>query len=258
MDDWSADNPAGRLHTLLTKFNNEPNNTTIRAAWASVLGVPESDVLVALADVTRLAASLLEAVEQSGAHAALINSHRQTWEGAIFPSNHPFSADVRNVRVPAEAIAVLAATADHLHHVARDGVVPDASELENLKHRVDELLAEVRESDDLPNEVKRVVAARLVGVLRAIEHVEVGGPSAVRLATEAVVGALSVHEGQQWRSPIGKKLAVVLSTVWFAFGVPATVQNALPAWESVLQGELMPATAQGTSSASPGSTEAGS
>jgi hypothetical protein len=209
-----------------------------------VLQVSEDDVQLQLADVRKLLGSVQDAVAQSGmaGQAAHVARYRGYWENAIFPIDHPFSAPVQNVLLPDVALEALASVAEYLHKVAPEGVLPDDDELSNLTNSVLELIEEVKSSEELPDEIKHLLVTRLAGVKQAIDRVYVGGPDAVRLATEAVIGTMGVRNAGGTK--IGKKIATGLAAVWFAFGVPASVQDALPAWERVLKGELMPPAAQ--------------
>jgi len=155
-----------------------------------------------------LAGAVRDSADQPGrrAQAAQVNRYQGAWENAIFPQDHPFSGPAQNVRVPDVALEALAALADHLHHVAPEGIVPDGSELHGLKTNIGQLADEVNASDELPGEVKHVIAARLAGVLLALDHIAIGGPNAVRLATEVVAGAITVRDSRAWRSGIGRKI----------------------------------------------------
>ena len=246
MEDWQSDNPAGRLHALLTALNERPDGESLRRAWAVVLSVEEADVQLPLAEIRKLAGAVQAAAVQPGrrAQAAHVNRYHAQWENAIFPLDQAFSAGVGNVKPAEVALEALASVAEYLHELAPEGEVPDDDRLSDLVSGLQELINEVKDSDELPPVIKQVIAARLAGVRQAIDHIAIGGPDAVRLATEAVAGAITVRDTSAWRSNIGHKIATGLSVIWFAFGFPAAVQDALPAWGNVIRGEIMPPAAQ--------------
>lgn len=128
--------------------------------------------------------------------------------------------------------------ATHLAAVAPDGKIPDEGAREELKGQIEDLLEEVDQATDLDEIVQHLLTTRLSQVLEAIEHVRIGGPNAVRFATEALIGAIDVQRSQTWRSKTGKRVAMVLGAVWFAFSAGPTVQNSLEAWSDVFHGEL--------------------
>lgn len=235
MDAVAYDNPAGRLHTLLERLCEvEPGRPFIEA-WKIVLGASDDEVVpTLLAEVRALVGEIQVAVERQSVgqgHTAQVTQTRHQWENAIFPRDGPLGSPVENFWPKKELLVVLQATAEYLHSVASECRPLEDGELEELRGQVEELIEEMKASEEIPAAVKQVIVARLRDVIRALDHVGIGGANAVKLATEAVAGAIDLHDSPWWQSGMGRRVALVLSTVWFAFSAPATVQTALPVWE---------------------------
>lgn len=239
----SYDNPAGRLHALLEALSGVAGSTPTGTAWSQVLDVPTSEGPLQLAAVGQLVGDVEQAVETAGATAfsATVSRYRDEWLNAVFPSDQGLSGGIGNVMPSAVALEALAGIATHLHTVAPEGKVPEIEELEELKQRVQDTLHTVEQAADLPDAVKELIVARLSGVLQAITHVAVGGPHAVRFATEALVGAIVAEEPARTaasRSSTVKQVLATLGVVWVAFSAGPTVQNSIEAWGELFRGEL--------------------
>lgn len=87
----SYDNPAGRLHELLRRLNDINPNSSLLAAWAEVLNVPEPDVHLRLGGVGQLVADVQKAVEKSGEQALIapVSRYRAQWANDL-PSRPRF------------------------------------------------------------------------------------------------------------------------------------------------------------------------
>ena len=79
-------------------------------------------------------------------------------------------------------------------------------------------------------------------VEKAIEHVHVGGPEAVRRATEAVVGTMVRTAKPGKGGSTLKRVFAGLGVLWVAFSAGPTVDKALEAWpnavEQITSGEV--------------------
>ncbi len=242
----SYDNPAGRLHELLKRLSETGAGVSLVDAWAEVLGVEPDQVSLHLGDVAKLLADVQIAVDELGEEtfASMADRYRDAWAGSIFPSNHSFSTAVHKVRPDSPALDALGAIGVHLHSVASEGLVPSEAELDQLKDGVARLLDEIRQSSDLPESVRHLLVLRLTDILRAMEYVHIGGPNAVRLATEALIGAIGVGaidlRGPEGSSPskAKRRVATVLVAIWMAFTAGPEIQASLEAWDGLIQGEL--------------------
>jgi hypothetical protein len=245
----SYDNPAGRLYELLRQLNDVGKGTSISVAWAQVLGVDEDEVPLRLGSVVELVGEIRQAVQRpgAGAFAATVDRYRATWTNAIFPTSQSFNEQVVNVRPDDVALEALAGVAAHLHAIAPEGKIPDEHKLEDLKDKVRGVLVEVEGAEEIPDEVRDLFVSRLSGVLQALEHIAIGGPNAIRLASEALAGAIVIQEGtgKVRRTKTVRNLLSVLGIVWFTFTAAPTAQRSLEAWEEVIHGQLTPAQTAG-------------
>lgn len=242
----SYDNPAGRLHELLRRLGDTDASGSLADAWAVVLGVGSDEVSLYLGEVGQLVADVRVAVDQlgEGAFSSLVARYRDAWANPIFPSNHSFSSPVHKVRPDSAALEALGAIAVHLHSVAPEGLVPTEAELDQLKDGVTRLLEDIDQSSDLPGSVKHLLVVRLTDISRAMEHVGIGGPNAVRLATEALIGAIRIG-AIDLREPEGAppsktkyRVVTVLAAIWIAFTAGPEIQTSLDAWNGLIHGEL--------------------
>jgi hypothetical protein len=233
----SYDNPAGRLHELLRRLSEVDPNLSIASAWAQVLGIREAEVALRLGAVGQLVSEVQAAVEESGDQTlvAPVSRYRDAWAGAIFPQTHALNAALANALPDDAALETLGLVASHLHAVAPEGRVPSTEQVDELRESVVDLLDNLEDADDVPDAVKHLLTARLTDVLEALNHIAIGGPNAVRLATEALVGALVINEPSTARSATWKQVAAVLGAIWIAFSSGPTVQNSIEAWGDIFQ-----------------------
>jgi hypothetical protein len=106
------------------------------------------------------------------------------------------------------------------------------------------LIQDVKMSEDLSDEAKVVILDRLKDVLHALDQIDIGGPAAVRHATEALAGAIDLGAPRAfWSSPAAGKARAVVVALWMAFTAPGAAHDALPVWEQGIRG-LMPMPAQ--------------
>jgi hypothetical protein len=238
------DNPAGRLHDLLTRLAQQNHKYSVLRGWAAVLRVEQADVVVHLGRVADLVRQTQEAVDQAGEEALLppVQRYRDSWARPIFPTEHPFSDFLGNVLPDAAALEALHLVSAQLHSIAPEGVVPDEDELAQLKSQLRDLIEGVQGAEDVPEELKHLVISRLRSVEEAVEHLDVGGPSAIRHATEAVMGTvLFTQDVRLARSQTIRRVWTTLFVLWTAFSAGPTIQASIEAWH-----ELIPLPSGGT------------
>lgn len=231
------DNPAGRLHGLLTRLSEQKKNGSVLAGWAAVLRVNEGDVVVHLGRVADLVRQIQDAVDQAGEDALLppVQRYRNAWARPIFPQDHAFSNALGKVLPDKAALEALGLVSAQLHSIAPQGVMPDDDEIERLKSQLHDLVAGVEAAEDVPDEVKHLVISRLRAVEEAFQHLDVGGPSAVRHATEAVMGSVVfTQDARLAGSPTIQKVWATLLIVWTAFSAGPVIQESIEAWHELV------------------------
>lgn len=232
------DNPAGRLHDLLTKLTRQQKRSSLLDSWANVLGVNADDVVVHLGRVADLVRQTQEAVDriEEEVFVQTVQRYRAAWARPIFPPDHAFKAALGEVLPEQPALEALGMVSVHLHSTAPEGVMPDDAQVEQLSAQVRELIKGVRAADDLPDDLKHLIIARLRQIEDALEHLDIGGPSAVRHATEAVIGSLALmtRGTQLIKSPTIQKVCATVALAWTIFSAPPTIENSLESWEKVI------------------------
>ena len=226
-------NPAGRLHEVLTRFGSNPN-VSILDGWANALSVPAGEVPYHLGQVAALLVDVRNAAAETGSDAFrpmpdLLGKLAES----IFPTTTAFARPVSDATPNAIAMQLLAALSYALELSAPEGKIPDDDELDDLKQSVRDLIADIADSE-LPPEVRRALLHRLAEMLEALEHLEVGGPNAVRRAAESLaVTAVLAAESAEDPTLIGK-IAKVARTAWTAFTVTTAIAASALTWEKLV------------------------
>lgn len=233
------ENPAGRLHELLTRFGSA-SNSTILAAWAGALEVEQSEVKYHHGHVAILLEDVRKAAEETGSFDGM-PGHLDGLARSIFPVDQPFSATVAHVTPDANAMQLLEALSYALRLSGSEVTIPEDDELDALKKSVRDLIDEVRDGD-LPPEVRRALLHRLAEMLEALELLVVGGPDAVRRAAEALAMTAAMHTDADDPDTI-RRIFQVARKAFTAFTVTTAIAGYAVTWERI--GELTGVLGQG-------------
>lgn len=239
------DNPAGRLHALLTDLSAQPAQNSVIDSWTRVLGLSDrEETVLHLGEVGQLLPEIEREVDRIGDDTLIVPVRRlrQEWSRPIFPMSHAFEGALREVLPSPPSLETLALVSSNLHLRAPQGAVPDDEALAALVLRVQEVMAAVSESEDLPNEVRRVILLRLGDVIQALGSVRVGGPGVVQKAVEALVGAIAMESTQHpevRESELAAKVWKVVWPVWAAFASGPLLQDSIEAWGNIAT-QLLP------------------
>ncbi|MER7245143.1 hypothetical protein [Kribbella sp. NPDC000426] len=238
----NANNPAGRLHTVLTAYRAAAHiDSTMHATWATVLGVPEGQVPVALAEVAALIPEIHRLVVQCGAceQIELFDTFGRLWAVPMMSEDHPRQTPSRGPdAVDPKALAALGGLSAYLSTCAPEGVVPDPERVAELKAAVVDLLDQLAGEDSLPAELRSAINARLHDIIWAMDHVRIGGPGAVKQAIERLLGqiTISLHDKPEARSSgFLKKVTTAISCIWVAYKAGPQVQAGLESWQDILK-----------------------
>jgi hypothetical protein len=232
------DNPAGRLHDLLTRLRQQDTRPTLLNSWATVLDVDPDDVVVRLGPVADLVRQTQDAVDriEEEVFVKTVERYRAAWARPIFPPDHAFSSGLGNVLPEQAALEALGMVSVHLHSTAPEGVMPDDDQVEQLKAQIHELIDEVGVAKDIPNDLKHMIVRRLKDVEEALEHLDIGGPNAVRHATEAVIGSMvfMTRRTSFTKALTIQKVCAMIAMAWAVFSAPPTAENSLESWEKII------------------------
>ncbi len=127
----------------------------------------------------------------------------------------------------------------YLHQTASEGDIPDDHEIDPVRERVRGLIGEVSASD-LPPQIKRALLQRLAQMLEALEHLDVGGPEAVRRAAEALAATAVIYgEDAGDDAETVSKIKLTARAAWNLFKVSSVVVAALNGWDVLLGTDVL-------------------
>jgi hypothetical protein len=237
------ENPAGRLHALLSEFGSK-SNLSIAHAWGEVLDVLPDEVYLQLGNVGNLLAETRRAARDTGsAHWEAMDGHLSALAQCVFPLGIPFANPVADLRPDGTAMQMLGALSFALQLASREGQIPDTGELEELRSSVRDLLAEVAAAE-IPAEIRRVLLDRLNQTLEALDHLNVGGPNAVRKAAEALAISATLYEDDSEDArPVFQRIKQAAKATWIAFTVTTQLASAVLTWDKIVD---IPAIGPGT------------
>jgi hypothetical protein len=173
--------------------------------------------------------------------AAVVAQYRQEWLTATFPLAQPFNQVVKSILPSDQGYLALGGIVDVLAADASDGVVPSEGERDKLSDLLQGTIDEVS-ADDLPEEVSHLILQRLSEVEAALRHIRLGGPAAVKHATEALIGAVDTARAtdeKSWAAPSLKRVLATAGVFWTIFTAGGQIQPTLEAWEGYAH-ELTP------------------
>lgn len=233
-------NPAGRLHELLTRFAGQPERS-IQAAWADVLDAGEEEVALYLGDVASLLRDVRDAASETGVDAFdPIPGNLTTLSRSIFPVDVPFIEAAARVAPDPTAMQMLKMLSAYLETTAPEGKIPEPAEVEDLRLGFAELIDTVTAAD-LPPDIRRALLHRLSDMITALEHLKVGGPDAVRRAAEALaISAMLYEEDADDDSGVFTRLRSAAQKAWVAFTITTTLAGAVIAFDRITGIELLP------------------
>lgn len=232
--DREVDNPAGRLHDLLGKFQGVAAGQTMScaAAWSKVLGLESTDpeYLACLGKVAVLYPQTLLELEEAGHadHAANVRTfvvaiNKPLQIGDTFFVQH----DSARQAVDDRAQTVLNFAATLLSTQRSQGRVPTPAELGDILSAVVSLMDDIESSQDFSPTVKDLLLRRLLEVQRAVNEIRFRGPAGLREAGELLLvgSATAAANSQPAAKPFIDRLNQVVATVTAVCALTMTVQT---------------------------------
>ncbi|OZB56473.1 MAG: hypothetical protein B7X35_05490 [Halothiobacillus sp. 14-56-357] len=183
-------NPAGRLHKILTDALRKNEREQTRKVWASVFGIDENNET----EIIRSLLSLQELVQE--VH-ALIENNPQSNSGLLLKSfpNLRRAVSAQNLMNPwssfrvgldPETITRLEFCAEFLSGKYSEVSIP-REEVEELKKLLSAMV-EFAEKSTMPNELKAFVLNQLEELRRGVFDFNIKGACGLRTAMETVIG----------------------------------------------------------------------
>lgn len=183
-------NPAGRLHTILTDALRKNEKEQTRKVWASVFGIDEANET----EIIRSLLSLQELVEE--VHALIENNSQLNSQlllksfpnlrSAVSARNLTSQWNTYKVGLNPETITRLEFCAEVLSGEYGELSIPD-DEVEELKTLLSAMV-EFAENSTLPDDLKVFVLIQLEELRRGVFDFNIKGARGLRTAMEAVIG----------------------------------------------------------------------
>jgi hypothetical protein len=214
-----ADNPAGRLHKLLTAFRNAEGS---RDSFARILRVSaySGDALIrSFAQVFVLPDDILNEIRQvdeSNYDPDLALRWQDSMADVIsttifFGEKNPDSPTFSDFMSSLEYCS-------YVLHRNRPGHKPAESDMDKLKELISELLAQLKDDDSsIDTDLKAFLLSRTEEMARAVNKFEIRGLAGLEEAFDKTIGALNRRPDLTARgkddSGVWKKFAALLVTV---------------------------------------------
>jgi hypothetical protein len=234
------DNPAGRLHEILAEYRRSATNKRVVADhWVAVFGVEDRDTaMLRVAETAGLIPQIEEALIRSDDEGQML-LFRTFADALIHAVMHPrsdiYSVQSQTVVVGDQPLAALGGIASFLSATASEGRVPLDSEITDLRGQVQDLIVGITEDAALPEDVKRAALDHAYRLAHALDHFRIGGPGAVKAATERLIGATVLAPKHVRDSKWWERLLAVGGAIWTVVKMGPEAQKALEAWEGLLK-----------------------
>jgi hypothetical protein len=219
-----AENPAARLYSLFSTYGKQ-RKMSIGQAWATTLRVTENELPFQLVGVFALLRDVRQQVEESeDPRSRPMLGHLEQLATCILPPDLPLNKPVEHRLPDLEAHNALGFFAMSRSADEWDAL-PGEEEQQRLIDNVQELIRAVMDATDLPSHIRHALLGRLHDVLRALTHLDVGGPDAVRRAAEslAVATALLPPDSPEEHRKVVGRVRRVADATWNAVTVVSVV-----------------------------------
>jgi len=236
------DNPAGRLHALLSEFAsvNDPNPSLVNV-WAGVFGVQTKfETYLALAEAAALIPQIDAAVVRGGDEdqEEAVRLNIAEWTRAILlPTCNLEDAPGRapDRALDERALSALGQVSSYLSLTASEGHVPGAEEISDLRRQARELIDGIVDDPELPEAIKRLALDHAYRLAEALDHFKVGGPGAVRAATERLAGSLLMAAPEARRTTVWSRVWTFAYKAYAVFNQAPEVADSIEAAKKIYE-----------------------
>ncbi|QRP47405.1 hypothetical protein [Amycolatopsis sp. FDAARGOS 1241] len=256
-----VDNPAGRLHAVLTRFADRPSGNSLDATWQATFGcqgtLDLSEYLSECASLLRDCVAAARSLEPEVDWPATL-FHYSAWAKPIFGfdiGNRAAGIEPQNV-VQADGLAALASLSTTLHHSIPECVFASGNAYSDLSPIADELegiVAEVWADEELPEVVRSRICRKVLDAIRSIKYAQYRGIE--KVAEDVQAAFYEVKPGAAaaaTASPgildkfdkISAKLEVISNRVWSMVAVPVGVLYLIKSGDFVGGGAILAANPQ--------------
>jgi len=234
----TLDNPAGRLHALLSNFRARADpSKSLLSVWAEVLEADGADLPLAQCEAASVLVDLRRVVDELDRPeiTEVVDQYYGSWAESLLlrrsPSNQTPSAGVDAVDL--QALLALGMVSALLSLNFTDAQVPTSEQVSSLRVQIQGALDALRDDQALSENLKVAMLARLTDLLWALDRLTIGGPEAVSAATERLLGALVMFQADPGKSTSLGLVMTVARFAWSAFTKAPQALEALEAWHKV-------------------------
>lgn len=246
------DNPAGRLADIMGRFNDVAADGKVRvdAAWLKVLG-DSRPLAVNLAAVAGVLADVAKAVENldDPDSQELFAHYHPYWAETILQPNQPLNQQLAsNLAFETGGLLSLRQLSSTMHRTMSEGNIGSAEDMADVRTSVSSAIDALRIDNELPADLKKVIYARLIDIMFALDQFRFVGPSGVLGSTERLVGALAMRpkaEGKWSERASVKKAVMAAFFAYSVFSAGPDVLQSLQAWDQLSE-YVLPEKAEST------------
>lgn len=192
------DNPAGRLHKLLSAYSQKANqNHKIGVTWAAILGMPElptPDLFARLGHVYGLPAQVEAELDRLDSSAEYDVDMALRWRDPVTTAfaQSLFSEQLSTAisgHFGVRTLDSLESCSYVLHRYRPQPAISD-SEVERIAHLISELQEEITSSEDLEPELRSFLLYHAHLMARALGTLGISGNAALEEAYDQATGAI--------------------------------------------------------------------
>lgn len=256
-----SDNPAGRLHNLITRYTNNSSGSRPHLAWFAVLGIPEQDSPRLL----RRLAAILEMPAEIEAEIGRVNPDEfdldsvMRWQPDILamladsvfstvpPQQLPgHSSKQVTQRASIATLFSLEQCSFVLHRHRPQRVISD-TDVQHIKSLLEELTTAINEDLKAEPDLCEFLLRHARNMADALDDLWIRGSAALEDAYDQAVGAAARKAGEvaergYTRREAWKKFGHVLVTVTAILQVPNTALQLPAEVRGVIEGSSQPST----------------
>jgi hypothetical protein len=237
------DNPAGRLHTVLTAFQTAcSRGLNIQETWQATLSTEGvGSTLIGVAEVASLVPAIEQALIRAGDHdqLSLFYEFAEDWASAVIFPRRDFQAQAASNYLPNKRVMhTLAGLSGFLSIAASEGPVPPQATMTELHDQVQGLIDSLADDTELPSELRREIADHLQRLASALLHFRIGGPDAVKSALDRLRVTVAFAPEPVKQTGMWKRVAATGGVVWVAFTSSPVIADAIEGWGRI--GGMLP------------------
>ncbi|BEP14828.1 hypothetical protein acdb102_31390 [Acidothermaceae bacterium B102] len=191
------DNPAGRLHALLTSYEAEQvaqSNRTFLVLWSAALQINPDLVPKYMCEVIGLIPAIemaLAGQEQEEEQRAAFSHYLPHWiDATMAPANNWNSGP--GAPIDKGALIGLGSMSAYLSAVAPEGEPPSQDRIDAWLQETASLMSDIDDSNEVSDDLRRVLHSHLEAVSWALRAVRVSGAAGIVAASERLMGAVAV------------------------------------------------------------------